>query len=1036
MVLFPDAPPAAPWELLLVDKIFQKGGNGAQGFSRFLQRHVRHSDSTPPGAILNADFRRTVLELNVGVTDATYDAVVSACAFAPPRDGVQSHFDATDSCLSVRALATRLANIAQSGSGISAVYAPVGENPMTGFATARVPASTRRAARANATGLNDPDYYPPTRGSPNSPRAPAASSDPNNMLYDNLAGGGDFVGRKSFQMQIATENAPVPQDDFEFVGSPPGRSSFDSPGRESRGMGGFANLTIDVPGEDELSNQVTMSPKSPKGMSPLNPTSWEGFNGDPVVDTTVLQSPDRAAMKQTEHQRVSDFRKGAVSEKSVTPSFPYPAEHFASDAFPSLDTVEKVEEAMRVALLTRTSSRAAAMRLVAGIHPQGGRIPSGDVLTLEQFKLAMRRVNVCPANETVTEEVFRKHDRDGNGSLDYQEFIRYLMPGDFETESPSMYRSNYVGYTAPPDRFRRGEITQNSVEVGGVTPAGLQRGSSQPSDKHGAHQSLLGRDQRMHAMLPVHAGGKATAGDATYEHGAFTSEPQHDLTARRIEAAMLEKLRGENGGDATVKQFVDVFKFFDDDGVGVVSIEAFKRGLRRLNVDPTQDTLAALVTRHETSPGSNLIGYKLMAKRVVPLSAQEREKIEKLAGNIGERWGADGGDTLWAGYDRSRLDASLEKLQEPSVFDRGKAGDAGYVPMVKSVAELEHLLGIKTLERTSNSGKSARNWWKYFDRDGSGAMSRSEFETAIARFNIAAEPEVITEVLKKYDTDGDGEIDYCEMLRFVCPEGVRDRHRDTVASMRNMRHFKSSEVVGDGEIVRVEAPQLTLGAPRPATTNVPSAHVSVVRFQKLLLDWMQTRGQGVNMLRKLFKQMDTDGDGALTYHEFEKGLHQMHIYSNADDLNSICRAYDTDGDGFIMFDEFINSVLPEHLTPGYSEGNWQSIAHHDPKPDNIIPTSKGLYEVDFDKLLADKIISKLDKFGSARTIFRGLDTDRSGFVDRQEFKQWLKVMNFFPDDESFDKLWKRYDPQGKGLMSYDHFVRRVTSRHDPNRSVF
>jgi|TARA_B110000879_G_scaffold171294_2_gene222111 hypothetical protein len=204
--------------------------------------------------------------------------------------------------------------------------------------------------------------------------------------------------------------------------------------------------------------------------------------------------------------------------------------------------------------------------------------------------------------------------------------------------------------------------------------------------------ALFKRDQRMHVMLPSDAGHGVTAGDSFYEHGAFNAKPAHDLTARRCKAAMLDKLRGENGGDATVKQFVDVFKFFDADGLGVVGVGAFVKGLRRLNVDPSLDTLSALVAKHETHPGSGVVDYRDMAKKVVPPSAQETEFNEKRNGARGERWGADGGDVLWAGYDRVRLEASLTKLQEPSVFDRGKAGDAGYVPMVGSLLELETLL--------------------------------------------------------------------------------------------------------------------------------------------------------------------------------------------------------------------------------------------------------------------------------------------------------------------------------------------------------
>ena len=189
-------------------------------------------------------------------------------------------------------------------------------------------------------------------------------------------------------------------------------------------------------------------------------------------------------------------------------------------------------------------------------------------------------------------------------------------------------------------------------------------------------------------------------------------------------------------------------------------------------------------------------------------------------------------------------------------------------------------------------------------------------------------------------------------------------------------------------------------------------------------------------MRALFRQMDSDGDGCLTLDEFARGLARMNIHPNPEDLRAIAARFDADGDGKIRFDEFVARVLPEHEVPGYREGNWQSIAHHDPKPANILPTNRALYAVDFENLLQQKIMSKADKMGSARRVFRDLDYDRSGFVSPGEFRRWLSAMNFFPDEDAFQKLWRRYDPEGKGFMDYDHFVRRVTPRHDPTKSVF
>ena len=80
-------PAAQPWEFSLVDKIFQKGGDGAGGIARYLARHVRSSDYTPPGAILNVDFRRAIAELNVAVTPASYDAVAATWETGALRRG-------------------------------------------------------------------------------------------------------------------------------------------------------------------------------------------------------------------------------------------------------------------------------------------------------------------------------------------------------------------------------------------------------------------------------------------------------------------------------------------------------------------------------------------------------------------------------------------------------------------------------------------------------------------------------------------------------------------------------------------------------------------------------------------------------------------------------------------------------------------------------------------------------------------------------------------------------------------------------------
>ena len=138
-------------------------------------------------------------------------------------------------------------------------------------------------------------------------------------------------------------------------------------------------------------------------------------------------------MRAFEARKKRDVEEGRVSPVGVPPAAETPF-NYEPDPMPALDTAEKVEEATRAALLARTSDRGVAMRIPGGMHSKGGRLPAHEKIDLEQFKRALLRVNVNPADERVTRAVFEKHDADKNGSLDYQEFVRYLLPGDSSHE--------------------------------------------------------------------------------------------------------------------------------------------------------------------------------------------------------------------------------------------------------------------------------------------------------------------------------------------------------------------------------------------------------------------------------------------------------------------------------------------------------------------------------------------------------------------------------------------------------------------------
>ena len=427
-------------------------------------------------------------------------------------------------------------------------------------------------------------------------------------------------------------------------------------------------------------------------------------------------------------RRLERIGSGVVAHVGV-PQLALPS--ITPEAMPALDTVEAVEDAVRAALMARTTSKSQAMRILSGMPVAGGRVKHAGALTPSQFREAMLRLNVNPADPALVDDLFAKHDADGNGHLDYAEFVEFLMPSDFAPVSPAEYRRAYRGYThatgdlvdatssgagarsgtslpAPESPPPHPLGADNRVLVGAAgTPTPKGRSTRAEAARNAAiaegwrtgSRVEAARDARMHAMLPADAArpGKSTAGSGPggYSSKLYLNKPgggDHSLTVRRIEAAVLHHLRNANGGDATPKHAENLFRFFDTDDDGTLSSANLRKALLRINVDPTDADFAEFVAKHANGRANGEVDIKTLARAIVPTT----EQMKAARGGVCRAVGADGADR-WAGYDRHKIAATLENLNEPNLFDRAKAGDAGNVPKVHTVHELEELLREKAL---------------------------------------------------------------------------------------------------------------------------------------------------------------------------------------------------------------------------------------------------------------------------------------------------------------------------------------------------
>ena len=205
-----------------MDKIFQKGGDGSQA-SRGTCPATSARATTPPGAILNADFRRSIAELNVACDDASYARVAESCAFESALEPPGGPSPCARSRTGSRTWRGTAAASPRS--------TPPPPPPLTGVETKRVPLSIHEAVRYDAKrgSVNDPDYYPRPRPPELAEGAPGDRGPERDALRQprrrgrlrRLARGGERRRRRRRRLSRATR-AP-------FASPPATRRANDSP---------------------------------------------------------------------------------------------------------------------------------------------------------------------------------------------------------------------------------------------------------------------------------------------------------------------------------------------------------------------------------------------------------------------------------------------------------------------------------------------------------------------------------------------------------------------------------------------------------------------------------------------------------------------------------------------------------------------------------------------------------------------------------------------------------------------------------------
>lgn len=146
-------------------------------------------------------------------------------------------------------------------------------------------------------------------------------------------------------------------------------------------------------------------------------------------------------------------------------------------------------------------------------------------------------------------------------------------------------------------------------------------------------------------------------------------------------------------------------------------------------------------------------------------------------------------------------------------------------------------------------------------------------------------------------------------------------------------------------------------------------------------------------LRKLFKQLDVDGSGALDRDEVQMLAAAGGKALSDRQLSDAMKEMDKDGSGEVDFEEF--------------EQWWQHGILNPPKGTEVFR----------------RITNQLEtKFSNFRSVFRKFDENHDGTLSQHEFRKGLENCGIALDDKEFGELMETLDEDNSNEIDYNEFA--------------
>ncbi|XP_076811807.1 EF-hand calcium-binding domain-containing protein 6-like [Clavelina lepadiformis] len=288
---------------------------------------------------------------------------------------------------------------------------------------------------------------------------------------------------------------------------------------------------------------------------------------------------------------------------------------------------------------------------------------------------------------------------------------------------------------------------------------------------------------------------------------------------------------------------------------------------------------------------------------------------------------------------------------------------------------------IKLKQRMAQHDTAIRKTFLRYSKSGKGRVTKKDLKLMLEDMGFIMEETQFLELIKILPFNGKG-LDYS----------------DFIASFQDLRTH------GMGQELE-----------RAGNHTVNPTNVKYMNAQECYHQIIERMRQNFGSVRSAFYKVDDDHDGVLTMEEFRRLLDSFMFIITDQTFQQLLTMLGLTRKSSLSYHDFLRKFEVVDKEEGHP---WLNSEHRFNK-------TRSSAELAADKVHECLCMKAEQAWSDLAKAFQNFDADGNGIIKKKELRSILYRFILPMSNAQFQKLWNRYDEEGKGYITHQDFLRKL-----------